>query len=75
MTNNKFRDRFKSLMDEYDPEHKNDYLLTIVTFDVNDIPDDIHILGMGCGGCIVEVLNEQVAGHFITHIDKKRKIH
>ena len=75
MTNDEFRDRFKALMDEYDPGHSADYLLMIVTFNQDDTPDDIYMLGMGCAACIAELLNEQVDNHTIKHINEKHKIH
>ena len=75
MTSDEFRDRFKVLMEEFDPDHKMDYLLMIVTFDTKNDPDDIHMLGMGCAACIAELLNEQVDNHTIKHINEKHKIH
>ncbi len=74
MTDDEFRDKFKLLMEEYDPNKKKDYLLTIVSFEVDDdqIPDEIFMLGRGCPACIATSLMQQVDDGELLHHDSMK---
>lgn len=79
MTDDEFRDKFKKLMEEYDPSNSKDYLLTIVSFEVenNQIPDEVFMLGRGCPACITTSLAQQVEDGELKHLDlnKNHKVH
>jgi hypothetical protein len=75
MTDDEFRDKFHTLWKEYDSERKKDFLLSIVTFDENNEPDDIYVIGFGCPACIISALDEQVEDGTLTHSQKDHKVH